>query len=141
VSSKDGSRRCSATTKAGQPYRAWAMEGSSVCAAHAGKTGAPKGNRNRLTHGWYAAPSKPVVTIEDAIENLGERLAHSTEFLDQVDDPALWFKAFNLHAQGLSRLGRLLRDKRALSGKSAETLLDVIGQVIDEISTELGVEL
>jgi hypothetical protein len=50
-------------------------------------------------------------------------------------------KLFSLHGQNASRLGRLLRDQRALSGQAADGLLDAIGKALDEISTELGVTL
>ena len=46
-----------------------------------------------------------------------------------------------LLGQNASRIGRLLRDQRALSGESADGLLGAIGQALDELSTELGVDL
>jgi hypothetical protein len=46
-----------------------------------------------------------------------------------------------LHGQNAARIGRLLRDQRALSGDSADGLLEAIGKALDEISTELGVKL
>jgi hypothetical protein len=44
--------RCTATTKVGQPCRAYAARGT----VHAGLcvAGAPKGNRNAVKHGFYA---------------------------------------------------------------------------------------
>jgi plasmid maintenance system antidote protein VapI len=46
-----------------------------------------------------------------------------------------------LHGLNASRLGRLLRDKRALSGDAADGLAGAISQVLDELSTEWGVDL
>ena len=46
-----------------------------------------------------------------------------------------------IHGQNASRLGRLLRDKRALSGDAADGLLDALGKALDEISTQLGIKL
>jgi hypothetical protein len=51
--------RCSHTTAAGRPCRAWAVHGTDppACAAHAGRirgAGAPQGNQNARTHGFYA---------------------------------------------------------------------------------------
>lgn len=136
------SRRCSGTTRRGERCKAFALADSELCAAHGGrKGGAPEGNTNRLEHGWYSNPAKPIITIEDAIENLGEQLARSAELLAQTNDPEMFVKVFNLHAQALSRQGRLLRDKRALLGDSADGILDAIGKVLDELSTELGVVL
>lgn len=48
---------------------------------------------------------------------------------------------FTIHAQNISRFGRLLRDKRALAGESADSLLAALSTVLDEIGTELGVKL
>ncbi len=89
--------------------------------------------------------SHDLTTIEGIIGDLAERQARLTAYLEQVlaegGDIAEVAKVFALHGQNASRLGRLLRDKRALSGDSADALLDAIGKVLDEISTELGIEL
>jgi hypothetical protein len=46
---------CSGTVNGGQPCKAYAIHGSDppLCAAHSGRTGAPKGNTNAVTHGYY----------------------------------------------------------------------------------------
>jgi hypothetical protein len=54
------SRPCSATTTAGEPCKAWAVHdtGPPLCSAHAGRNvgaGAPLGNQNRTTRGFYAS--------------------------------------------------------------------------------------
>jgi hypothetical protein len=46
-----------------------------------------------------------------------------------------------LHSQNAARLGRLLRDKRALSGEAAEGLSSAIDQALDELATEWGIDL
>ena len=46
-----------------------------------------------------------------------------------------------IHGQNASRLGRLLRDKRALSGEAADGISAAISQALDELSTELGIDL
>jgi hypothetical protein len=51
-------RRCTATRTDGRPCNGRPMRGRDVCAAHAGLTGAPRGNKNRLTHGLYAGPER-----------------------------------------------------------------------------------
>lgn len=147
MSSKNVSRQCLHLHPDGRGCRAWAMRDREPprCAAHrfdgGPAVGAPSGNQNRLEHGWYAQPGKPITTIEDAVENLGEQLARSTAILAETDEPEVFIKIFNLHAQALSRQGRLLRDQRALSGDSADGLLDAIGQAIDELATEFGWKL
>jgi hypothetical protein len=44
-------------------------------------------------------------------------------------------------AIGTGRVARLLRDKRALSGEAADGLNGAIAQALNELSTELGIEL
>jgi hypothetical protein len=46
-----------------------------------------------------------------------------------------------LHSQNASRLGRLLRDKRALSGEASDGIDDATSQALDELSAEWGIEL
>jgi hypothetical protein len=86
-----------------------------------------------------------LTTIEGVIADLAERQARLTAYLEQVlvegGDIAEVARVFALHGQNASRLGRLLRDKRALSGDSADSLLSAIGTALDEISTELGIKL
>ncbi len=53
--------RCTAVTASGQPCKAYAMRDSDppLCAPHAGRTGAPKGNTNALKHGFYRRRVSP----------------------------------------------------------------------------------
>jgi hypothetical protein len=46
-----------------------------------------------------------------------------------------------LHSQNAARLGRLLRDQRALSGEAADGLSNAITQALDELATEWGIDL
>jgi len=114
------------------------------CAAHSGHA-APPGNQNALKRGAHAATHHDLRTIDGIVADLAERQARLTAYLEQVlaegGDIAEVAKVFALHGQNASRLGRLLRDRRALSGDSADGLLDAIGKALDEIGTELGVRL
>lgn len=146
MSSSGGSRlRCGATTSSGEPCRAWAVRGSDRCAAHSGVVGAPAGNQNARKHGFYSRDSSGLSTIDGVIADLARRQEQLTDYLERVlaqgGDVADIARVFALHGQNASRLGRLLRDQRALSGKSADGLLDAIGKALDEIGTELGVRL
>jgi len=146
-------QRCSATTKAGHPCQAWAVHQSLPprCAAHGGgKTpvGAPTGNRNAVTHGNYAQPQTAPSTIDEIISDLALKQAAISQYLDillatnkkrtSIEDLA---RLLAIHGQNASRLGRLLRDQRALSGKAADGLAGAVAQALDELSTELNVEL
>ena len=125
----------------GDPCRAWAIRGTDRCAAHSGRCGAPPGNRNAQKHGWYAQPARPIEGIDDAVEDLQRRLTQVAALMDETDDPEFLLDVFKLYAQGTSRYGRLLRDQRALSGESADSLLEALSQAVDEIGTELGIDL
>lgn len=136
MSSNAASRRCSATTKAGEPCKAYAVRGSQLCAAHSRSVGAPAGNQNRLVHGFYAKPEpKPIVTVDEAIASLGRQLTRAEEIMAETQDLEAWNRIFALHTQALSRLGRLLRDQRALSGESSDGLLEAVSKLMDEINT------
>jgi hypothetical protein len=50
-------------------------------------------------------------------------------------------RLLRVHGQNAERLGRLLRDRRALSGKAADGISGAMAQALDELSTELGVDL
>ncbi len=108
------------------------------------RRGAPAGNKNRQTHGLYAAPPAPITSIDDLVADSLRRHAELGAWIDthaaEMDADTM-LRLFALHGQNASRLGRLLRDKRALSGQAADGLLTAIATALDEISTELGVTL
>lgn len=146
------SRHCSATKPDGRPCRAWAVRDSTPprCAAHGGgqrPVGAPPGNTNAQTHGLYTDPDHVLESIDDVITDLAAKQLLLSAYIDHalagddsvhVQDLA---RLLALHGQNASRLGRLLRDKRALSGDAADGIAGAIAQALDELSTELGVEL
>jgi hypothetical protein len=129
--------RCPIHSRQGAPY--------GVQGAPYGVQGAPDG------------PSSPPIpprggrlaTIDDLIQDALAKQARLSALLDAweplaPDDPAdaaALARLFGLHSQNAARLGRLLRDRRALSGESADGLLDALGKALDELSTELGVKL
>jgi hypothetical protein len=106
------------------------------------RRGAQPGNRNAQTHGGYVAPEAPAITIEDAIAQLVECQQRITRALDEdALDPQTTLHAFGIMSSNTSRLGRLLRDQRALSGAAADGISGAIAQALDELSTELGIPL
>lgn len=131
---------CSATTKAGVDCKAYAIRGSELCSAHSRKVGAPPGNKNRETHGFYAESERPE-TIDDVVKDLFQRQRQLAGYIDEQMEAGdieadTVVKLWALSAQNASRLGRLLRDQRALSGGSLDGLLEVIGLLYDEINEE-----
>lgn len=47
----------------------------------------------------------------------------------------------SLYGQLLSRLGRLMRDNRAITGEAADGIAGAIGRALDELGSEWGIEL
>ena len=159
--------RCSAKTASGHPCRAWAVHDTDppLCSAHGGgkrPVGAPQGNRNAEKHGWYsqqrpspdASPdsnpsassgfysSDPTdVTIDEAIAGLVDKMTRLDEIIVTAKNGEYVIRLFELYTQASSRLSRMLRDRRALSGEAADGIAGAIAQAMDELGTELGVEL
>ncbi len=84
--------------------------------------------------------------IDEIIADLAAKQQRLSAYLDDLLDsdqatPAEVARLLALHAQTASRLGRLLRDRRALSGEAADGIAGAIAQALDELSSELGVEL
>jgi CO/xanthine dehydrogenase FAD-binding subunit len=50
-------------------------------------------------------------------------------------------KALQLLSRGAGQLATLMRAKRALSGEAADGLAGAFARALDELSTELGIEL
>ena len=155
-SSVSFNRRCRAITAKGKPCRAWAMQDSDLCVAHRcpvpdrAREDASPDEAVRQTHGFYARADKPLETIDDVITDALDKQARLSAILDTIPAPggntadvdgADLAKLLAIHGQNASRLGRLLRDKRALSGESADSLLTALGTALDEIATELGITL
>jgi len=147
MSLKGGSRKCSFRHRDGRTCRAWAIRGSDPprCAAHQ-EDGGPVGNKKRQSHGFQVQPVRDLRDIDDVVEDALVKQTQLSAFIEQkvaegemeVKEMA---KLLALHGQNAVRIGRLLRDQRALSGKSADGLLEAIGAALDELSTELGIEL
>lgn len=143
------SRKCGATCADGSPCNAWAVRGSDPprCSAHRDRHdwGAPAGNQNALKHGYYAQPDLPNdCSIDAVIDDLYQRQLLINDYLDTVLPNASIEEICHLlriHGQNASRLGRLLRDRRALSGDAADGISGAIAQALDELSTELGTDL
>ena len=162
------SRRCEHQTADG-PCKAWAIRGSDPprCSAHAGRNagaGAPPGNQNRRTHGFYASALLPEeladlvacsgdmtlddeiaiarVTLRRILALLSADRVHRTPEGTTVEmTPVDYARLAALLLAGARTVARLLRDKRALSGEAADGISGAISQAIDELSTEWGIPL
>lgn len=150
---------CSRITARGQPCQAWAVHGSDppACSAHAGRNtgaGAPTGNQNRRTHGFYSAAIEngeiadliayaddlslddEIALVRVALRRLVAAFGADAE-LDPGQLATLATTAFN----GSRTVARLLRDKRAISGEAADGISAAMATVLDELGTQWGIEL
>lgn len=152
------SRKCSATTKAGSPCRAWALTDSDppLCSAHSGANegaGAPKGNQNARTHGFYATH----FTLEEINalsahlhrEQLTDEIALTrtalnrlTAYLNDLDlSHAEYLEVFDLILTATGRIASLLRINKAIAPENSDLFSNVFAIALDELSERLGVDL
>jgi hypothetical protein len=71
-------------------------------------------------------------------EEIGMLRVCMRRLLEADIDPA---KTLQLLSRGAGQLARLMRAKRALSGDAADGLADAFAKALDELSTELGIDL
>jgi hypothetical protein len=143
--------------------RAWAIRGSDPprCSPHSGLTGAPPGNQNRLVHGFYATTLHPQeaadlaayagdtsLDAEIAITRvalrriLGMLLTGYTPGPDPAPLDALDYARYSgLAFQGAATVSRLLRVRHDLGGDGSDAMLGFLGQALDELGSELGLQL
>ncbi len=125
------SRRCA---KPG--CKAWAVRGEELCYAHLMK--------RRLYRRFFTeeevqaieeAASSGELALDDVIELLRVLIGR---VIEEEEDPR---KALPLVERGVRSLVSALRARRALSGEAADGLAAAFAQALDELSTELGIEL
>jgi hypothetical protein len=110
------------------------------------QSGAVRGSDPPRCHAHSAADSAGFDTIAGVIHDLAAKQQRLSEYIDDcLGDDSLPIRdlarLLALHGQNASRLGRLLRDKRALSGEAADGISGAIAQALDELATEWGLEL
>ncbi|PWH15544.1 MAG: hypothetical protein DDG58_10955 [Ardenticatenia bacterium] len=89
-------------------------------------------------------PAEPDAAIREVVADALRRLHQLGAYLDAHQEAlstAELARLFSVHGENAARIGRLLRDARALSGDAADGLLDAVGKALDEIATQWGVEL
>jgi hypothetical protein len=98
-------------------------------------------------HGYYAATGRTLDTIDDIIADLAQKQVLLSDFIDEAfTDPPVGItidrliRVFNLHGQNASRLGRLLRDRQALSGHWDAGISAAIAEALAEIESELDTQ-
>ena len=123
--------------------RAWAMRGEELCYAHLRKRGLYRRffteeevqEIEEVASSSLRDPAGNQLTLDDVIEVLKVLIGR---VLDREEDSS---KALPLVERGVRSLVSALRAKRALSGEAADGLAAAFAQALDELSTELGIEL
>lgn len=142
-------RKCTATTTAGTPCRAWAVHGTSPprCAPHGGgraRIGAPENNTNAVTHGVHAATAQPPTNLNTRIEDLDNRVQQLSEFIDNLDDKTALgdrLALLDMHGRLTSRLGRLMKDRASIAAPEASGMAAALREALSIASGLLGVDL
>lgn len=149
-------RRCTGKTSGGRRCAAWAVRGSELplCSAHGGvNPSAPKKQSRRDVLAFYRravsgqeradlARLARGASLEEEIATTRVVLRRLLVFLrDHPElDAASLARLAPLAFRGSQTVARLLRDQRALTGDSADGIAGAIGQALDELATEWGIE-
>jgi len=123
--------------------RAWAMRGEELCYAHLRKRGLYRRffteeevqEIEEVASSSLQDPAGNELTLDDVIEVLKVLIGR---VVDREEDSS---KALPLVERGVRSLVSALKAKRALSGEAADGLAAAFAQALDELSTELGIEL
>jgi hypothetical protein len=152
---------CSHTTKAGNPCRAWAVEGTDppACSAHAGRNvgaGGPPANQNARTHGFYGrilsqqeladlVSYASDMSLDDEISCTRVALRRALEFVrddSQRLDHDTFLRALGLIFHGARAVAYLVRLRQELAAAAGhDPFLDIIDQALDALGEEWGIEL
>jgi hypothetical protein len=82
------------------------------------------------------------VTIDGAIAGLVDKMQRLDEMIAaHGDDNGQVIRLFTLYSQTASRLGRLLRDRQALSAKASSGISAAIDRALDEVARKLDIDL
>jgi len=150
--------KCTEKTKSGEPCKAYATV-NGLCSSHAKRNvgaGAPKGNDNRLIHGFYGrhftmqevadlVAHAQVTGLDDEIALTRVLLQRVMKVIGETKEESIPTEEFqklaNLIFSGTNNVARLLRTQRAISGEAADGIAGAIGDALDELSTLWGIDL
>jgi hypothetical protein len=119
------------------------------------RVGAPPGNQNARTHGFYARTLSPQemgdlvsyaasMSLDDEVACARVALRRVLEFVRQ-DSSDLnqdqYIQVVKLVFYGTRTIARLLRERTTLSDAAADRLTRIFGKVLDDLGTEWGREL
>jgi len=116
--------------------------------------GAPAGNQNAKTHGFYSRyyTAEELKDLEYYVPVDGEidgeikvvrvALRRALRILEDDDsDPALAAALVPLVYAGSRTVARLLRDKKILNGEDRDSVMRELSDALDELGSEWGIGL
>jgi hypothetical protein len=117
--------------ESGERCREWAVADRDRCIRHGGLRLGPDG-----------AAVTPDELVYALAVMLIEKQAQYIAALDGIElPPDRAVRLFSVLSQNAARVGKLLRDYRALTGESADGLIGAVSKALDELSSELAPEL
>lgn len=144
------SRRCTAVCQDGTPCRAWAVRGSDPprCSSHGGVRVSVKRRLDEQAGDEgtrLASDLQEDCTIEAVIAALYQQQRQLDEYLRRAWDSDIDLRELThllrVHGQNAYRLGRLLRDQRALSGEAADGIAGAMAMALTAVGNEMGIDL
>jgi len=119
--------------------RGWAMRGEEVCYAHLRKRGLYRRFfTDEEVREIEEVASSNELTLDDVIEVLKVLIGR---ILKREKNDGDLGKAIPLMEKAVRSLVSALKARRALSGEAADGLAAAFAKALDELSTELGIEL
>ena len=128
------------------PSAASAAPGSDPPPARTRRPGAPKGNKNALKHGAYAADPDPPDP-----DDLGAIIARQKARLRQLEryiddrfpdlEPDQYKGLVALQSQMAGRISRMERDRAKLQAEAPDRADDDVGEALEIVSQVLGIDL
>jgi hypothetical protein len=142
-------QRCSATTEAGHPCKAWAVVGSDPprCERHGGRRppdAAPLEDARPVEHDAHAGGPGRIATLDDVIDHLAESLEQLAAYVREHQDELKVYELARLCAvrgQNLGRFARLLREQAVQAGELDGELAAQIDEALDLAGEALKVEV
>ena len=140
--------KCTGMKKDGTPCKAWAVRGSDppLCGAHGGgvaRPGPPVGNKNAEKHGAYSLV--PSGDLDARIVELHHKIGRLSVYIDKqlegekADDTLQGL--LDTYGRLVSRVGRLERDRQAVTGGDVDVLDRDLDAVLGIVSEILGMDL
>lgn len=149
--------KCTATTKSGEPCKAYAIRGRKpyLCSTHAkanAGAGAPPGNQNATKHGFYGkifTAEELAAILETEIFNLEGEIALTrillrrlNEFLskDPLQTPELLASIAPVAFTGVRTVAKLLAAAKEISSEGDDPAKELM-KALDELSVQWHIKL